>query len=499
MKAARIIDVMLGLGYPSNVSGVCNGIAWAAERARRNNKFEGLERRVHFIHQQLFFEKKDSKTKLYYNKKLLPNVIKEVYEKVNKNLPLCLDEKILSELKPFCEEVWSYQSPREVQNFLNTTSEKNSTSPDTIFDITNKYRGRLFFNGIWHQSAFKEIDNLLNNREEGSNFSQEMIQQTYFLYTAHILKSHEYYNAFEEFLNLLKQQEKIGLFVSSTNHTLHVFFNFRKNHWQVTNHDILIKFSTTAELVDYINTKAFSFLKTNLYLSLKIMDASPLLLDTLKQISIKSVQSMKIPVGEEPICLLVHMVTGKVDPSIIEVYLNRNPPRVNLVLALYCAIITNHIEIIELLLKYAKEKERNILNLKYGSTEDENNSTPLHLAARFGRKEIVKILVKQPNIEINARDSNKNTPLHNAAILGNKETVELLLNHPDLQINLKNKNEKTALDMALYHSHHPVYADPVYNLLVNRGAFSGSDYKAPFGIMPKKVIESVEEKFSLKY
>ena len=55
--------------------------------------------------------------------------------------------------------------------------------------------------------------------------------------------------------------------------------------------------------------------------------------------------------------------------------------------------------------------------------KDNDEWTPLHLAARYGHKEIVEYLVEK-GADVNAKDKEGWTPLHFAAQEGHTEIVE---------------------------------------------------------------------------
>ena len=60
------------------------------------------------------------------------------------------------------------------------------------------------------------------------------------------------------------------------------------------------------------------------------------------------------------------------------------------------------------------------------NTKIEDSSTPLHLAAIQGHKEIVELLIPK-GADVNAKDKIGGTSLHLAAHSGQKEIVELLI------------------------------------------------------------------------
>jgi len=64
--------------------------------------------------------------------------------------------------------------------------------------------------------------------------------------------------------------------------------------------------------------------------------------------------------------------------------------------------------------------------------------TPLHLAARSGQSDVVRILRHYEGIDINVQDQKGWTPLHWAVHDCHPNTVRLLLQHPRVMINIKN-------------------------------------------------------------
>ncbi|XP_066473407.1 caskin-2 isoform X2 [Tiliqua scincoides] len=75
---------------------------------------------------------------------------------------------------------------------------------------------------------------------------------------------------------------------------------------------------------------------------------------------------------------------------------------------------------------------------------DPNYTTPLHLAAKNGHKEIIRQLLKA-GIEIN-RQTKTGTALHEAALYGKTEVVRLLL-QGGIDVNIRNTYNQTALDI----------------------------------------------------
>ncbi|KAM3592235.1 uncharacterized protein V6R79_015131 [Siganus canaliculatus] len=75
---------------------------------------------------------------------------------------------------------------------------------------------------------------------------------------------------------------------------------------------------------------------------------------------------------------------------------------------------------------------------------DSPSTTPLHLAARNGHKDIIKLLLKA-GIDIN-RATKAGTCLHEAALYGKTEVVRLLLD-AGINVNMRNTYNQTALDI----------------------------------------------------
>ncbi|XP_026078343.1 caskin-2-like isoform X7 [Carassius auratus] len=72
------------------------------------------------------------------------------------------------------------------------------------------------------------------------------------------------------------------------------------------------------------------------------------------------------------------------------------------------------------------------------------DNTPLHLAARNGHKDIIRLLLKA-GIDIN-RTTKSGTALHEAALYGKTEVVNLLLD-AGIDVNIRNTYNQTALDI----------------------------------------------------
>ena len=89
--------------------------------------------------------------------------------------------------------------------------------------------------------------------------------------------------------------------------------------------------------------------------------------------------------------------------------------------------------------------------------------TPLHLAAKWGHKDVVALLLGA-KAEINAQTESGETPLHYAAENGEKEVAKLLL-AGRVDIDVRNKWGQTALHCAAQDGHKDMVA-----LLLDNGA-----------------------------
>lgn len=88
--------------------------------------------------------------------------------------------------------------------------------------------------------------------------------------------------------------------------------------------------------------------------------------------------------------------------------------------------------------------------LKNGADLDSKNEeeqTPLHLAAKFGRTNIVRELVKQDKNSVNDEDENSNTALHLAALAGHAKVAEVLI-EMGADVAARNDSLWTPLDCA---------------------------------------------------
>jgi ankyrin repeat protein len=85
------------------------------------------------------------------------------------------------------------------------------------------------------------------------------------------------------------------------------------------------------------------------------------------------------------------------------------------------------------------------------SSKDNNGTTPLHLAAHEGHKDMAELLLAN-KADVNAKDMYGDTPLHYAALWGYMDMVQLLLaNKAD--VNANDSNGNTPLHEAAFKDH----------------------------------------------
>ena len=74
-----------------------------------------------------------------------------------------------------------------------------------------------------------------------------------------------------------------------------------------------------------------------------------------------------------------------------------------------------------------------------------NRYIPLHLAASPGLLEMLKELITENTVVVNAQDLFDITPLHYACEIGCYSIAELLMSHPDINLNAKDDQGRTPL------------------------------------------------------
>eukprot|EP00941_MAST-03F_sp_MAST-3F-sp1_P004617 g4617.t1 len=93
-----------------------------------------------------------------------------------------------------------------------------------------------------------------------------------------------------------------------------------------------------------------------------------------------------------------------------------------------------------------------------------HKKTALHRAVVRNRIRVVEALLKDSRVDVNARDAFEGTPLIDGALSGSEEAVRLLLQHPNINPTIQNNEGKTAAQMASRHWH-PTIARLVTNAI----------------------------------
>lgn len=121
---------------------------------------------------------------------------------------------------------------------------------------------------------------------------------------------------------------------------------------------------------------------------------------------------------------------------------------------LFNALTSNDIELVKELL--AKGVDVN--------AQDEDGYTPLIIACRKGRTEIIKLLLKHKDIDFNTQGRDKETALMKACIYNHVDAAKLLLERKDININFESDEGYTALKWAIEYKR-----AEIINLLEQRG------------------------------
>ena len=87
--------------------------------------------------------------------------------------------------------------------------------------------------------------------------------------------------------------------------------------------------------------------------------------------------------------------------------------------------------------------------------QGENGSLPLHLAARRGNEEIVKVLLYQPMVHVDAKDDSGKTALHLACSEGHTKVCQILLTY-GADIKAISEDKMTPLHCAIQNCHSEV-------------------------------------------
>ncbi|MBR5888394.1 MAG: ankyrin repeat domain-containing protein [Akkermansia sp.] len=83
----------------------------------------------------------------------------------------------------------------------------------------------------------------------------------------------------------------------------------------------------------------------------------------------------------------------------------------------------------------------------------EKGTTPLHLAVTTGASNLLALLIRQPDIDLNKTNDRGESALCLAAATGHTECLKLLLTAPGIYLNQKNNRGETALCLAAANGH----------------------------------------------
>ena len=113
--------------------------------------------------------------------------------------------------------------------------------------------------------------------------------------------------------------------------------------------------------------------------------------------------------------------------------------------ALHIACRNRNFDIVKLLLDHLTENPQlGCINYK-----NEMGYTALMEACKQKEVEIVKLLLKQDDLQINFQDNEGKTAFYHACQTLSLECVKLLLQHPNIDINAADENGETALGLAI--------------------------------------------------
>ncbi|CAC5420393.1 unnamed protein product [Mytilus coruscus] len=123
------------------------------------------------------------------------------------------------------------------------------------------------------------------------------------------------------------------------------------------------------------------------------------------------------------------------------------------------------------------------------NTGDRFDYDPLHVAAMKGFLQVLKILIEN-EADVDSKNEEEQTPLHLAADSGRTNCVRELLNADHSAANDEDENSNTPLHLAALSGH-----SKVANLLLNNGAdvSASSDEDEFEGFTPEDVIQSIEK------
>ncbi|CDZ77565.1 ankyrin repeat protein [Legionella massiliensis] len=206
-----IINLMEELQYPTNKSGVCLGLAYMAERARRCGLYGQFENRMNYLDELGHYR--------------LKGLIEELHEKIKQFGPdenafqLNDEERILLSIEPFFWQIWAHFNPNEIRKFLTINgpfiSQTETLTLENLFYATDSDDKTL----ATLNPPKKHFIRAGNEENQGDLELQKF------------------------FKTLLKYKHlSTGSIIHSGNHAIHVFYDKEKNQWTLTNHDRISHF-----------------------------------------------------------------------------------------------------------------------------------------------------------------------------------------------------------------------------------------------------------------
>lgn len=107
---------------------------------------------------------------------------------------------------------------------------------------------------------------------------------------------------------------------------------------------------------------------------------------------------------------------------------------------LFLATYGGHLELVKMLLKQP--------GIQVNTHDFHGSNSPLHVAAYKNNLEIVQELLAFSGTEVNTEDRENQTPLHIAVEKENLEIVQELLKSPKTDLNIKDYKGRTSIDLA---------------------------------------------------
>ncbi|OON16875.1 ankyrin repeat protein, partial [Opisthorchis viverrini] len=123
----------------------------------------------------------------------------------------------------------------------------------------------------------------------------------------------------------------------------------------------------------------------------------------------------------------------------------------------YLCAETNEVDVLRLILNHPKAKELIELPNIY-------DDTPLHIAAKNGHSEIVKLLLEN-GAKVSSKNEKERTPFHNAAKYGRLRIARHLLEHVPSLVSERDEDGSSAIHLAAASGH-----VALLELLLNAGA-----------------------------